>query len=88
MKALQPMDSRNFVDLDPIFNYNIDEDYDILSSGMTKNYFVQVHGDWINYCVEKSEKNIDSGINSPLVLLCVALSLLGMLIITILISSL
>lgn len=77
MKALHQMDNRNFVDLDPIFNYNIDEDYDVINSGMTKNSFVQVHGDWINYCVEKSEKNVDSGINSALVLLCFALSLLG-----------
>lgn len=77
MKALQQIDNRNFVDLDPIFNYNIDEDYDVQNSGMTRNAFVHVHGDWISFCVEKSEKNVESGINSPLVLLCFALSLLG-----------
>lgn len=71
------MDQRGFVDLDPVFNYNIDEDYDVLNCGMTRNMFVQIHGDWINYCVEKSEKNIDSSSNSTLVLLCFALSLLG-----------
>lgn len=73
------MEHRNFVDLDPVFNYNIDEDFDIQNSGMTRNMFVQVHGEWITYCVEKSEKNIESGINSSLVLLCFALSLLGKL---------
>ncbi|CAG9819558.1 unnamed protein product [Phaedon cochleariae] len=77
LKALQPMEHRNFVDLDPVFNYNIDEDYDMSNSGMTKNMFVQIHGDWISYCIERSDKNIDTGINSDLILFCFALSLLG-----------
>lgn len=77
MKALQPIEHRNFVDLDPVFNYNIDEDYDMQNSGMTRDKFVLIHGEWINFCVEKSEKNIDSGLASSLILLCFALSLLG-----------
>lgn len=77
LTALQPMDHKNFVDLDPVFNYNIDEDFDVSSSGMTRHTFCQVHGDWITFCVEKAEKNVDSGSNSTLVLLCFALSLLG-----------
>ncbi|XP_074039325.1 pecanex isoform X2 [Leptinotarsa decemlineata] len=77
LKALQPMEHSDFVDLDPVFNYNIDEDFDMQNSGMTHNRFMQIHGEWITYCVERGEKNIDSGINSSLVLLCFALSLLG-----------
>ncbi|CAH1958080.1 unnamed protein product [Acanthoscelides obtectus] len=77
LKALSPVSSRSFVDLDPIFNYNIDEDFDTTNSGITKNSFMQIHGEWINYCVERSEKNIDCGPSSTLMLLCFALSLLG-----------
>ncbi|XP_057670879.1 pecanex-like protein 1 isoform X2 [Diorhabda carinulata] len=77
LKALSPMEHRTFVDLDPTFNSNIDEDYDIQNSGITKNSFMQIHGDWIKYCVERSEKNIECGLNAPLTLLCFALSLLG-----------
>lgn len=72
------MGDKNFVDLDPIFNFNIDEDYDVNAGGMTKSMFCQVYSDWINFCIVKSRKNIDSGNNSMLVLLCFALSLLGM----------
>ncbi|KAJ8972889.1 hypothetical protein NQ317_008510 [Molorchus minor] len=36
MKALHTMEHGNFVDLDPVFNFNIDEDYDIQNSGMTR----------------------------------------------------
>ncbi|XP_063915633.1 pecanex-like protein 1 isoform X1 [Zophobas morio] len=77
LRALQPMEHKNFVDLDPVFNYNIDEDFDMSSSGMTRHMFCQIHGEWITFCVEKAEKNVDSGNNSTLVLLCFALSLLG-----------
>ncbi|XP_064214797.1 pecanex-like protein 1 isoform X2 [Tribolium castaneum] len=77
LSALQPMEHKNFVDLDPVFNYNIDEDFDIANSGMTRHMFCQIHGEWISFCVEKAEKNVDSGNNSTLVLLCFALSLLG-----------
>ncbi|XP_049826053.1 pecanex-like protein 1 isoform X3 [Aethina tumida] len=76
-RALQPIEQRTFVDLDPIFNAKIDEDFDVQNCGMTKNMFVAVHGEWISYCVEKSEKNVETGPHSPLVLLCFALSLLG-----------
>ncbi|CAH0560950.1 unnamed protein product [Brassicogethes aeneus] len=77
LKALQPIEQRNFVDLDPVFNAKIDEDFDVQNSGMTKNMFMQVHGEWIAYCVEKTEKNVECEANSTLVLLCFALSLLG-----------
>lgn len=71
------MQDRNFVDLDPVFNFNIDEDFDLCVCGMTRSMFFQVYGEWIAYCAEKWEKNVDTTINSSLVLLCFALSLLG-----------
>ncbi|KAK9870316.1 hypothetical protein WA026_006402 [Henosepilachna vigintioctopunctata] len=77
LRALQPMQDKQFVDLDPVFNCNIDEDFDSQCSGMTKNAFCHVHREWISFCVEKFGKNVDSGTDSSLVLLCFALSLLG-----------
>lgn len=77
MKALLPMQDRNFVDLDPVFNINIDEDFDLSACGMTRSMFCHVYSEWITFCVEKTEKNIDCSMNSSLVLLCFALSLLG-----------
>lgn len=71
------MQDRNFVDLDPVFNVNIDEDFDVAMCGITRNMYYQVYGDWISYCAERCEKDIDASINSSLVLLCFALSLLG-----------
>lgn len=76
-KALRPMQNPHFVDLDPVFNFNIDEDYDFSACGMTKNMFCQTYGDWIAYCVKKSGRSVDTTSNSPVVLLCFALSLLG-----------
>lgn len=35
-EALKPMNERAFVDLDPIFNVNLDEDYDFRASGITR----------------------------------------------------
>lgn len=71
------MQHKRFADLDPVFNYNIDEDFDFSVCGMTLNMFCQTYGDWISFCVEKSERNIETDSNSKLVLLCFALSLLG-----------
>nr|XP_022912748.1 pecanex-like protein 1 isoform X1 [Onthophagus taurus] len=76
-KGLEPIADKNFVDLDPIFNFNIDEDYDAASGGMTRNMFCHVYNDWISFCVDKNRKNLDTSQNSTLVLLCFALSLLG-----------
>lgn len=71
------MQDRHFVDLDPIFNPNIDEDYDFNALGMTRNMFCQVYGDWITFCAGRNAKKVDTSRNSVLVLLCFALSLLG-----------
>ncbi|XP_060530185.1 pecanex-like protein 1 isoform X2 [Cylas formicarius] len=73
-KTLRSIWKPNFVDLDPFFNYKIDEDYDVQHNGMTKAMFLHVHGDWIRYCLEKRGKVV---MKQRVILLCFALSLLG-----------
>ncbi|KAL1138408.1 hypothetical protein AAG570_008472 [Ranatra chinensis] len=78
LDALRPTLSRNYVELDPVFNMNIDEDYDFRAAGITRTSFCNVYLDWIIFCNEKREqKLIDVGRDSNLVSLCLALSLLG-----------
>lgn len=50
--ALQMTVERQFVDLDPVFNQHLDEDYDIRSSGITRNGFCAIYLDWIRHCYE------------------------------------
>jgi hypothetical protein len=57
-EALREMSGRTFVDLDPVFNMNIDDDYDYVNSGVTKNSFCNVYLKWIQYCGRKREKVI------------------------------
>jgi hypothetical protein len=52
---------KNFIDLDPVFNMNIDEDYDFRASGITRNSFCNVYMDWIQYCAAKRTK-----VNEPI----------------------
>lgn len=73
-KTLRIIWRPDFVDLDPFFNYNIDEDYDIPRDGMTKAMFFHVHGDWINHCLERRGNHSKK---QRVILLCFALSLLG-----------
>lgn len=73
---------KKFVDLDPIFNLNIDEDYDFKESGITRTSFCNVYHEWIVYCVTRrgsgnGQEAIESGRESHLISLCLALSLLG-----------
>lgn len=44
---------RSFVDLDPTFNHNLDEDFDFRASGITRSSFCNVYFDWIQFCYEK-----------------------------------
>lgn len=52
-EALQGTQDRSFVDLDPIFNHNLDEDFDFRASGITRSSFCSVYFDWIQFCYEK-----------------------------------
>lgn len=49
-EALRPCLGPNYVDSDPTFNLNIDEDYDHRASGITLSSFCMVYLDWIQYC--------------------------------------
>ena len=49
-EALRPCLSPSYVDSDPTFNLNIDEDYDHRESGITPTSFCMVYLDWIQYC--------------------------------------
>lgn len=49
-EALRPCLGTNYVDSDPTFNLNIDEDYDHRASGITPSSFCMVYLDWIQYC--------------------------------------
>lgn len=44
---------QGFVDLDPTFNFNIDEDFDPLASGITRTNFKLIYKDWILFCIER-----------------------------------
>lgn len=50
LEALRPCLSATYVDSDPTFNLNIDEDYDHRASGVTLSAFCIVYLDWIQYC--------------------------------------
>ena len=54
--ALKITLDKNFVDLDPVFNLSIHEDYDIRTCGITRSSFCNVYLDWIQYCVTKQDK--------------------------------
>ncbi|XP_034952503.1 pecanex-like protein 1 isoform X2 [Chelonus insularis] len=75
--ALKPTLEKNFVDLDPVFNMNVDEDFDFRASGISRSSFCNVYLDWIQFCAVKVDKTLERTRDSPLVSLCLALSLLG-----------
>ena len=55
---------KNFVDLDPLFNMNIDEDFDYRASGITRTSFCNIYHDWITYCAQRRENVPNSTIAS------------------------
>ncbi|CAH8515367.1 unnamed protein product [Schistosoma rodhaini] len=71
--------SPDYFDLDPVFFKAIDDDFDEDVSGVTKQRFIQIYSDWIAYCLKKQIGNssVPCGPDSPVVSLCLALSLLG-----------
>ncbi|XP_061552941.1 pecanex-like protein 1 isoform X1 [Phycodurus eques] len=76
-EGLQACGERNYVDLDPTFNPNIDEDYDHRLAGVSKDSFCSVYLGWIQYCNSRRDKPLDNKRDSPLVLLCFGLCVLG-----------
>uniref|UniRef100_A0A8C5DUY8 Pecanex-like protein n=1 Tax=Gouania willdenowi TaxID=441366 RepID=A0A8C5DUY8_GOUWI len=75
--SLRGCGERNYVDLDPTFNPNIDEDYDHRLAGISRDSFCAVYLGWIQYCNSRRTKPLDSEKDSALVLLCFGLCVLG-----------
>ncbi|XP_041668204.1 pecanex-like protein 1 [Cheilinus undulatus] len=75
--GLRGCGERNYVDLDPTFNPNIDEDYDHRLAGISRDSFCGVYLSWIQYCNSRRAKPLESEKDSALVLLCFGLSVLG-----------
>uniref|UniRef100_A0A3B5A4Q8 Pecanex-like protein n=1 Tax=Stegastes partitus TaxID=144197 RepID=A0A3B5A4Q8_9TELE len=76
-EALRPCLGPNYVDSDPTFNLNIDEDYDHRASGITPSSFCMVYLDWIQYCNSRRQTPVTCERDSPLVNLCFGLCILG-----------
>ncbi|XP_067098857.1 pecanex-like protein 1 isoform X2 [Osmerus mordax] len=76
-EGLRGCGERNYVDLDPTFNPNIDEDYDHRLAGISRDSFCAVYLAWIQYCNSRRAKPLDSEKDSSLVLLCFGLCVLG-----------
>uniref|UniRef100_A0A667YWG3 Pecanex-like protein n=1 Tax=Myripristis murdjan TaxID=586833 RepID=A0A667YWG3_9TELE len=81
-EALRPCLAPTYVDSDPTFNLNIDEDYDHRASGITPSAFCMVYLDWIQYCNSRRQTVriftlFGSHRDSPLVNLCFGLCILG-----------
>ncbi|XP_026090408.1 pecanex-like protein 3 [Carassius auratus] len=76
-EVLRPCLSPSYVDSDPTFNLNIDEDYDHRASGITPASFCLVYLEWIKYCNSRRQTPVESEKDSPLVTLCFGLCILG-----------
>merc|ERR1719237_1615192 len=76
-EAVKSTTERNFADLDPIFNSNIDEDFDFRSSGITRHSFCSVYLAWIQHCCQARDRALPCSRDSQVVTLCFSLSLLG-----------
>ncbi|XP_040036315.2 pecanex-like protein 3 isoform X1 [Gasterosteus aculeatus] len=76
-EALRPCFGSNYVDGDPTFNLNIDEDYDHRASGITSSSFCMIYLDWIQYCNSRRQTPVTCERDSPLVNLCFGLCILG-----------
>lgn len=51
------------MDLDPVFNHNLDDDYDFRAAGVTRASFWNVYGEWIQFCCEKKRQQMQAAIN-------------------------
>ncbi|KAF7251947.1 Pecanex-like protein 1 [Varanus komodoensis] len=55
-EGLQQCADQNYVDVDPTFNPNIDEDYDHCLAGISRESFCVIYLNWIEYCCSRREK--------------------------------
>ncbi|XP_041121336.1 pecanex-like protein 1 isoform X3 [Polyodon spathula] len=68
---------RGYVDVDPTFNPNIDEDYDHRLAGISRESFCGIYLGWIQYCASRRVKPLNSDKDSAVVTLCYGLCVLG-----------
>uniref|UniRef100_A0A8C6Y0D2 Pecanex-like protein n=1 Tax=Naja naja TaxID=35670 RepID=A0A8C6Y0D2_NAJNA len=76
-EGLQQCADQNYVDVDPTFNPNIDEDYDHRLAGISRESFCIIYLNWVEYCCSQREKPLNADKDSSLVTLCYGLSVLG-----------
>uniref|UniRef100_A0A182PA91 Pecanex-like protein n=1 Tax=Anopheles epiroticus TaxID=199890 RepID=A0A182PA91_9DIPT len=62
-EALEHTRDRQFVDLDPVFNINLDDDYDSRAAGITRSSFWCIYGDWIQFCSDKKRQQLQAAVN-------------------------
>uniref|UniRef100_A0A182VQA4 Pecanex-like protein n=1 Tax=Anopheles minimus TaxID=112268 RepID=A0A182VQA4_9DIPT len=62
-EALEHTTDRQFVDLDPVFNINLDDDYDSRAAGITRISFWCVYGEWIQFCSDKKRQQLQAALN-------------------------
>ncbi|XP_066911070.1 pecanex-like protein 1 isoform X2 [Clytia hemisphaerica] len=80
MSQLEELQSSTFVDFDTVFRPVTDKDYDLAQGGVTRASFCQNYHEWLVCCNmhRPADQQIeDDGVNSRVVTLCFALSLLG-----------
>ncbi|XP_022800219.1 pecanex-like protein 1 isoform X2 [Stylophora pistillata] len=66
-----------YVDVDRSFYHNIDEDYDLRQSGISRTSFLTCYYSWIQYCASRKDPPVECERDSFLATLCFALCLLG-----------
>ncbi|XP_077178764.1 pecanex-like protein 1 isoform X3 [Paroedura picta] len=76
-EGLQQCADPAYVDVDPTFNPNIDEDYDHHLAGISRESFCVIYLSWIEYCCSRREKPLNADKDSSLVTLCYGLCVLG-----------
>ena len=55
-EQLSTVGNMDYVDRDPTFYHNIDEDYDLRYGGITRASFNMCYLDWIQYCNQLREQ--------------------------------
>ncbi|KAI1719944.1 pecanex-like protein 1 [Ditylenchus destructor] len=78
LNTLRPiLKNSRFVESDQMFCAANDEDYDLNLSGVSKQNFMDIYGDWIEFCVRRRQPDSNSR-NLPIVVsFSFALSILG-----------
>ncbi|XP_068683309.1 pecanex-like protein 1 isoform X4 [Montipora foliosa] len=76
-EQLRALQDSQYVDVDPTFYHNIDEDYDLRQGGISKTSFLNCYLAWIQYCASRRDPPLECEKDSLLASLCFALCLLA-----------